>query len=216
MKVKAVMLGLLVLIGGLMLSACGDFVGSGKMATEDRTVSSFNEVEISGLGKAIITQGGTAALRIEADDNVIGNIESKIEGSRLKIGFKNGMNLTTARITYYITAPNLTAIETSGAASIEADALTTSSLRVKVSGAGDVRLGGKADSLDLQMSGAGSLKADKFEVANGKVSISGAGSADVTVSGKLDVSLSGVGSVTYGGNPQVNQNISGLGSVKKR
>jgi Putative auto-transporter adhesin, head GIN domain len=216
MKVKAVTIGLLVIIGGLLLSACGDLVGSGKMVTEDRAVGSFSELEISGLGKAIITQGNTPALRIEADDNVIGNIESKVEGNRLKINFKNGMNLTTGRITYYVTVPNLTVIDTSGAASIEADALNTSSLRVKVSGAGDLRLGGKAESLDLQMSGAGNLKAEKFEVASAKVSISGAGSADVTVSGKLDVSLSGVGSVTYGGNPQISQNISGLGSVKKR
>jgi hypothetical protein len=219
MKTKAVLLVLAFLLGGLLLSACGGnrvLVGSGKMATQDRPVGSFSEVEITGIGKAIITQGSSTSLRVEADDNLISDVESKVEGNRLKLEFKRGLRITNANITYHITVQNLMVLETAGDGNVEADNLTVPNLQVKIGGLGDMRLGGKADNLDLQMGGAGNLKAEKLELTTAKVVISGAGSADLTVNGKLDVSLRGAGSVTYGGEPQLTQDIRGIGSVKKR
>ena len=43
--------------------------GSGNIVTEDRPVSDFDQIVLTGLGEMIITQGDTESLTIEADDD---------------------------------------------------------------------------------------------------------------------------------------------------
>ena len=74
----------------LLLSACGiDVVtGSGHLATETRSVSGFDQVELAIRGELIITQGDQESLEIEAEDNLLDYIETTTYGDTLVIGLK--------------------------------------------------------------------------------------------------------------------------------
>ena len=90
-----------------------------------------------------------------------------------------------------------------------------SSLNLEIYGAGSATLEGSAEKLSVYISGAGSIKGYGMTVGDAAIKMSGAGSAEVNVTGILDVSINGTGSVTYKGTPtEVKQNIEGLGSIQ--
>src|SRR3990170_5909134 len=66
--------------------------GSGNVVTEERDVSDFHKIHLSGIGNLIITQGEEESLTIEADDNIMPLISADVSGERLTISFKRGYN----------------------------------------------------------------------------------------------------------------------------
>lgn len=216
--------GLVLTIIALMMStvalaACTSvgLQGSGNVITETRQLGDFKEVEVSGTGKIYVQQGSETKLTIEAEDNIMPLLESKIENNKLKIGPKDGsVILSIKSLNYYLTIKDISKIALSGVMDLEADNLSLSSLKVELSGAGTATLNGKTDQLEIQLSGVGKYAGAKFEAQNAKIQLSGAGMADVTASNQLDVQISGAGTVVYGGNPKITKNISGLGDLKQR
>jgi hypothetical protein len=208
--------------------------GSGDIGTEERDVSGFSKVYLSGVGNLIITQGEKESLVIEADDNIIPLISTDVFGDKLNISIARGYSfIPTVKIKYYLTVINLDSVSISGAGEINCDDLSTDKLEFNISGAGDIdfninaesveitssgagdiNLTGKVDSQDVDISGVGKYNAEELESRECRISVSGAGTATVNVSEELDIEISGVGNVYYVGNPHVTQNISGLGSIK--
>jgi len=208
--------------------------GSGDIETEERDVSDFHEVHLSGTGDLIITQGEKESLVIEADDNVIPLIETEVSMEILTIGFKRGYNFVpTSDIKFYLTVKELDEILLSGAGSVicgDFDAgeleigisgagdidfrLNADVVRVNSSGAGDINLSGTVDRQEINLSGAGKYDAGDLESRECDITVSGAGSATVNVSQELDINISGVGSVNYKGSPDIQQKITGLGRIK--
>lgn len=208
--------------------------GSGDIETEERDVSGFDEVYLSGVGNLIITQGDEESLTIEADDNIIPLIKTDVFGNRLNISFRRGYNfIPTVKIKYYLTVIDLDKISLSGAGDIDCDNFSTDKLEFEISGAGDIdfninaesvettsagagdiNLAGKVDSQEIDISGVGKYDAEELESRECSISLSGAGSVTVNTSEELDISISGVGNVYYAGDPHITQDISGLGRVK--
>ena len=62
--------------------------GSGDVIVEERDVSDFEEILVTGAGRVIVTQGGSESLSIETDDNLMQYIETEVRGNTLEIGFK--------------------------------------------------------------------------------------------------------------------------------
>jgi len=71
----------------LLLGACICPVtrGSGKITTQSRDVSGFDQVSLGGSGELTITQGDKDSLTIEAEDNVMRRIETEVKGDTLFI-----------------------------------------------------------------------------------------------------------------------------------
>ena len=208
--------------------------GSGNLVSEERQVSGFSRVSLEGMGDVEIVVGDTESLTIEAEDNIIGRIESYVSGDTLHIGFERFINVVpTSGITYTLTVKDLNGIEVSGYGDVYIAALTTDNLdvevsgggwiavddlnadylHVKLSGAGDFELSGTVDRQQINLSGAGSYKAQDLKCRIAEIDISGAGSAQLWVTETLNVNLSGVGSLQYYGDAAVDQNISGIGKV---
>jgi hypothetical protein len=143
-----------------------------------------------------------------------------VRGGTLYIGFTRDKwqdtIIPTKQIKYNLTVKDLTSIESSGAASIQNEGLKTSSLRLRLSGAGSVKLNAlDASSVDtVTLSGLGSYRAGDLKSKSAKVTVSGAGSATVWATDTLNATISGVGSVNYYGAPTVSKTVSGVGSVK--
>ena len=208
--------------------------GSGEIETEEREVSGFQKVHLSGTGNLIITQGEKESLVIEADDNVIPLIEAEVLRGRLTISLKRGYNLIpTSTLKFYLTVKDLNEISLSGAGDINCDSFNTEEMEFKISGAGDIdfninarkveitssgagnlTLSGQVDVQEVNISGVGKYDGAGLESKRCEITVAGVGSATVNVSEELDVDISGVGSVNYIGAPHVEQDISGLGDDK--
>ncbi len=220
--------------------------GSGEIVVEDRKVSGFDKILVTGAGRLIITQGDSESLSIETDDNLMEYIETKVEGNTLEIGFTENALFSSGRgqkaldptdgFIFRITIISLEAISVAGAADIEAEKLKTDqldislsgagkvtiddldagSLSVLVSGAGDVNLAGRVKDQVVRMSGFGRYQAFNLESLQASVTISGAGGANVWAMETLDVTISGAGDVKYYGSPSVTPNISGVGRIQSQ
>ena len=201
----------------LVLSACSVVNGSGQVATEDRQVSGFNKIDLSGVGEVTIQQGGTESLTVEADDNVLPRLTSKVSNSTLKLDKKPGTALRTKNpIRYRVTVKELTGLDVSGSGSVQGQGLTLQTLRVDISGSGAVNLSGSAVAQDIEVSGSGRYDAADLRSERVSAEISGSGQVAVAVSRELKIDISGSGTVTYSGDPTVQQDVSGSGKVIKK
>jgi len=227
----------------VILGSCRHFLGkrvrgNGEIRTEERSVSNFKNVDVSGAAKVYVSQGDRPSVKIEGDDNLLQYIEVNQEGDKISVRERPGFNLMpTGDLHIYVTAPVFSRIAASGACDIigknkisnpedlslhvsgagdirmEIDAPT---LSAKVSGSGSIDLKGQTKDVDLDLTGAGHAHCYDLLAENTKVDISGAGSAEVYASVKLDAQVSGAGDVRYKGNAtNVSQHVSGAGSVKK-
>lgn len=224
----------------LVLSACTMVRGSGEMVTVEREVSNFDQVALSGVGTLYIMAGDEDALKIEAEDNLLPYIETRVRSDTLYIGFKDqGLNTAiqpTQPIRYYLTVADsdLVSIDLSGAGRIEVDEIDTPRLRITTSGAGNIEIekltanvltmdvsgtgnchinNGQVDDTSLKISGAGEYQAPDLQSKTANIDISGIGGARVWVEEVLMVEISGAGSVNYFGRPSISQEVSGAGFV---
>src|SRR5262245_13375021 len=134
------------LLAALLLSACGINVinGSGNIVTESRPVSNFTAVDFTGFGELTIVQGEAEALAIETDDNLLPHIKTTVSQGTLTIGFDDGTWGPILRpsdsIRYQLTVKTLTALDMSGAGTVESPQLTTDQLTLTASGAGEIKI----------------------------------------------------------------------------
>lgn len=212
--------------------------GNGRISTNERKVSSFDEVEAEGAVDVHISQGDFKPVQVKVDENLQEYIEVFTEGSRLVVRTKTGYNIDpTQDLVVYVTAPVYKRIDVSGACNITSDnrinnpeaidieltgagtikmELNAPRTRLDISGAGDATLVGETRDFELGISGAGKAKCFDFKTENTKLDLSGAGDADVFASVKLDATASGAGSVSYKGNPKdVISNTSGASNIRK-
>ncbi len=215
--------------------ACMDTIdGNGIVKKEQREISSFNKIDISGGYEVIINQGNEEKLELEVDENLLEYIVSENKNNTLFISSKKSIQ-SAESLKLYITVVNLESIDVSGAVELKnKGTLTSTTLDIEISGAGNVilnldvkninmdmsgasetTLSGNANNFDIEISGAGKLNAKKLKTKSTNVDISGVGSAVVFAKKSLKVEISGAASVKYKGNPKIEKSISGAGSVKK-
>ena len=190
--------------------------GSGRAATQAREAKGFNAVELAIPGRMEIVQGDKEGVTITADDNLIAEIETSVERESLRIRFRKGLNVRTQtpiRVTLH--AKTLQAISLAGSGDVSAPSLNARDLALRISGSGDVQLGGKAESLQVRISGSGDVKAARFETQSARVSIAGSGGVTLWAKQSLEVSVAGSGDVRYYGDPTVAKRIAGSGSVRR-
>jgi hypothetical protein len=237
MNKKHLMIISLLIFGALLITACGLSYtqGSGNVITEERDVSGFDQVNMSGFGEMIITQGNDESLTIETDDNLMQFIETEVRNNTLYLEFtENTIPDPSDTIAYHLTLIDLEALELSGAGEfsiqsldtprleitfsgagrIDLDSLNTDELTVQISGAGDVNLAGKVSVQEVNIEGAGQYLASDLESDQASVKIEGVGKATIWAHDSLDIRVDGAGNVEYYGSPTVNQNIQGGGSIR--
>lgn len=242
MKSKKFFLISALLMLSLTLMACSIPVinvvkGSGNLATETRTVGSFNAIQLDGSGKLVITQGDTPALQIEAEDNILPDLKSTVSGDTLILGFQDRFwqktLLPTESITYSLIVTDLNAITFNGAGNLDMNLLDTDSLSITVNGAGQVDITNlTANSLVVQINGTGKVEISG-EVTNQVIGIDGAGTvqngnlkssqttitanglgvATVWATDTLEVTFNGGGTLKYYGEPALTQNINGAADI---
>jgi hypothetical protein len=228
---------LLVALSGCQIGPMEVITGSGNVTTENRNLSGFNGIELSGIGMLVLTQDGAESVVLEGEDNILARIRTDVSGNTLRIRGEDNVAFNPTKNLIYrvnvsefdhftlsgagsLQAGDLRAeslsIVTSGAGNVNIEKLTAEDLKVTSSGVGNTMIGGSTSRQEIDMSGVGSYQAPNLDSKETTIKISGAGGATVLVSDRLAVDISGAGSVTYSGDPQVEKKISGAGSVDKR
>jgi hypothetical protein len=203
----------------LVLPGCDDgsdtVRGSGTVASEERSVSGFDEIVLDGVGDLIIDVGGTESLTIEAEDNLLPLLTSDVSGSTLKLATSETIS-PTMPITYTLGAATLDGVSISGSGDVVAPNLACQTFEAVVSGAGTFDVGGACDRLELSISGSGDFDGEDLAIATASVSISGSGDAIVNASDELRVTIDGSGDVEYLGDPATDVDINGAGDVHQQ
>jgi hypothetical protein len=229
-------------LSAIVLPACGaGAAGSGKPATEARTVAEFQAVRLSGSMDLQVRQGAQQALQVQADDNLLPLLETTVESvggvPTLDVRWKRGHYVDTRHnVKVSVVLPRLSAVQAAGAGDIRIEAFTTPALKVSLSGSGDARFeglntedlgisisgsgdvsgNGKATRLAVSVAGSGDVSLAELRAEDVSVSIAGSGDAAVQAHKTLDVSVAGSGDVTYTGNAAVKSRVAGSGSVTRR
>lgn len=209
---------LFITVLAIIISGCNFWGvrGSGKVKTESRKIQDFTELSVGGAFTVNIKSGNETSLSISAEENLLPLIATSVKGDRLVIKTKRNIS-PRKEIMIDITTNNLESIECSGANSVNVSGINTSSFKIELSGAGNIRAEGEIDKLHAKISGAGNIDAKKLKSKDVYISVSGAASASVFASNFLDASVSGVGSIEfYGDPPRTNTNVSGVGSISRK
>ncbi|SJZ70823.1 Putative auto-transporter adhesin, head GIN domain [Chitinophaga eiseniae] len=210
--------------------------GNGQMKSETRTAGNFDKISTGGVYHIELQQGGTNSISIDAEENLLPYIETRISGGELEVYTRKGVNIDpTQKIIVHVTVQQVKKLSASGACSytgkgrIKSDDLklvfsgathadldlSARNLEVGMSGASRVDLKGNCEKVAYRASGAANIDALDFQTDEAEIGISGSGEAKVAVAKKLNVSVSGVGKVRYKGNPAVSQSVSGMGNVRQ-
>ena len=211
--------------------------GSGTVVTENRDVSNISSVDLAMTGTLHITVGDKQSLAIEAEDNLMGYIQTDVNLGRLVIQTKQGTTLQpTKPINYLLTVTNISAITISSDGDIETSDLTSdpfsitisssgnlsisslnsTSLQVKSSSSGNTVIGNlNSGSISVIISSSGNLEIQNGQVQQQNIRLSSSGEyrANALVSSVADVTISSSGSATIRVSDQLSGRISSSGNV---
>ena len=149
--------------------------GSGNVISEKRGLSApFKSIEVEKALDVVLEQSPICSIVVEADDNVVKEITTKIESGVLKISCSSGsfINVQTKRI--LVKMPNIESLSTSSSASIKStNTLKGTNIILHSSSAGEFNLDLEFDNINTNASSGSkielkgkSLKAD-FSVSSG-------------------------------------------------
>jgi hypothetical protein len=208
--------------------------GSGNVQRETRVVEPFTGVSVSSGIRGEV-QIGKQHVELEADDNILPLIETVVEDGILVVRFKPHTTLDTRNPTVvHVTAPTITALESSGGSALRASLAATDelsiessgggevqahqvavkSLRADVSGGGGLVLDGSADQMKLAMSGGARCKGEKLQTRTVRIDASGGSTARLAASESVRGVASGGSVVHVHGNAETRVMTSGGSSIE--
>ncbi len=205
----------------------------GPTRTELRDLSGFTGVDAGGVFDITISPATEYSVSIEAGEQLLPLIETRVSNDTLKIKFDRSVK-NVGDVKVVIGMPALNHVDLSGASALqvepgfEADRFTVdlsgaasssldiavNKLLVDLSGAADLELAGKAYTLVLDASGASEISAEDMVIRDAQIDLSGASEIDLNVTGELVVEASGASEVNCIGRPESSRvDTSGMSDI---
>ena len=219
-----------------IISLCSFSIkGNGNVVKEDRVVEAYSGLDISSAFNVVIVQGDHYSLTVEADENLLPIIETKVKRGVLYISTKENIR-KFEKMNIYLTFVDIDRMQISGAVDIESRgvinvkelnldcsgatdvdlSLEVSTLRLDLSGASDIDLEGRCGMFVIDVSGASDLNAYDMKSNDVHIDASGASNVKVFAVSSIKADVSGASDVSYKGNPSTNDiTTSGAGDVHK-
>lgn len=209
--------------------------------SEDRHLSGFNAVSVAGSFDVYITQGSSESVKVDAPSDVIDRIVTEVEGGVLKIYTKNNTKLNWSwgnhkKMIIYVAIKDVNAVSLAGSGDVYfKEGLRAPSLKLKltgsgdlngkvdvkslessISGSGDITVSGHAESSMVSVVGSGDFTGQNLVTTNTSVKVAGSGDARVNAADKVEASVVGSGDVHYTGTAKnVTSSKAGSGSVSR-
>ena len=139
---------ILITIVALLMTSCkydidlGNGIdGSGNVITEKRTINeSFTKIEVSSGIEVIVEQDNTVAIEVEADDNIIKHITTKVENGVLVISTDESIDSAEAE-TVRVKMPTVNSLEATSGSNIKSNAtLKGNNIAVKSSSGSEIEI----------------------------------------------------------------------------
>jgi len=187
--------------------------GQGVIVSETRVLTDFNRINSSIYADILLTQGSKEDIIIEAQQNILDEIETTVVNDELRITLNRCVDIPEA-VKVYITIPEIQGLTLTGVGGFMAqNDFSLTDFDVTLTGTGDITLQGTANTFDILLTGVGDVNAFNLITEETNVNITGTGDVEVFVNDELNVTITGVGDVLYKGSPVITTNITGLGSV---
>lgn len=219
------------------LASCDLTTGSGNIVTETRKTGSFDAISVGGSFEVEVKTGDVISVVVEADDNIIRYIETKVTGNTLKINTEDLHNYSDVHMKVYVTAPLITSIKASASADVEAlsilngsgrltfKASSSASIKAEVdapeietdaNSSATITLTGKTKTHKTEASSSADIKAFGLLSENATANVSSSASIEVHASVTLNARASSSGSIEYKGAATLTKSKSSSGSVEKK
>ena len=206
--------------------------GSGHVTTENRNITAdFKSIEVSNAIELTITQSDKKEVSVEADDNLIKHITTKVENGVLivacdynsfvdikskkvmvKMPFVEGIQASSAssvKSTNVLKGTNVT-INGASASDINVN-IESENINCKTSAGSAVAIQGKALKFETNSSSGGSVNAEELLANDVIANASSGGSINVHPIVSLNADASSGGSINYNTNPKTIQKKSSSG-----
>lgn len=208
--------------------------GSGHVVTEKRNVPTFKGVNVGGDFDVELRQGSPAKVVVEADDNIIEDIETNVVSGQLRIRYDRDIHLNDVHMKVFITAPEINSLKASASAEIVVKDQLSGTSRVDLqsssgaviratldvpevvagsSSGSDMILSGRTRTLKAEASSGSSIKASELMSENTTAKTSSGANIRVHASVTLKAYASSGGEVNYRGGGSVSKEESSGGSV---
>lgn len=210
-------------------------VGSGKIVDEARSLAAFSRIRLDGPFNLHVSQTGTPSVTVRADDNLMSQVITEVEGDTLVIKSRPGHSMRSRQpLLVTVGTGSLAGVDTrgsgdvwvqgikgerfelqlSGSGDVRLSELTLRTLAVGLAGSGDITAQGHCEEAQLSIAGSGDLRMADLQTQRTTVSIAGSGDARVHATLAINASVAGSGDVRYSGNPSsVKSKVAGSGSV---
>ena len=190
--------------------------GDGITKSANRKVGYISEIEVDGNFIIDVSCGKSNSLKVEAEDNILPLVETKVDDEKLSIFTKEEITaLKDIKIT--ITLHTLKEIDSDGNSKITVKDLHTDELDVSANNEAVIELEGKVKELNITIDDDAKVLAKSVITKSTIVSIYGDGVAEVNARRYLEASVKGKGVINYWGDPEeINIKASGGGEVNKR
>jgi hypothetical protein len=208
-------------------------MGNGTMLTDERTLSSFEKIAISGSSEVRFHSSAGYRAVVAVDSNLNEYFETVVINNTLKIRPKPGGAYRFTKNVVDVYCPAVSAVSISGSGTFEAvDTLLAPAFRAtisgygkingetecdaffaEISGSGDITILGSSNDVAISISGSGNFRGSDFKAKNCSIKINGSGEADVFVEEALRATISGSGTIAYRGNPRIDFRGSGSGRI---
>ncbi len=258
MKTRLVWLTLLLALGITTGYANDRIKGNGIIVTRTIPVDNFNDLHLgNGIESSMKNMGmsffnrskksqpsfhytqttGQSSLEITMDENLFAWLEIDQKGGTLNIQSRErDTQIVPTQLTIRAQSSGLSNVEISGCMNfISESPLKSESLRICISGVGDIRLDnltggalscdvsgvgnayltGQVETGSFHVSGVGKIFAYDCPVKDLTCDVSGVGTMEVNATNQLSAQTSGIGSIRYQGAANVSSSTSGIGRIKR-
>ncbi|MBX7219340.1 MAG: DUF2807 domain-containing protein [Blastocatellia bacterium] len=190
--------------------------GNGIVKTETRSVPAFTAIDSEGSFDVVVECQKAQNLVVEAEENILPLIETKVEDGTLHIDSKKSFS-TRKGIKIVISVPDLNEVELSGSGNISVAEVKTDRFKVDVNGSGNVTVQGATKAADISLSGSGNINTSKLTSEQAQVDLSGSGNIKVFANQEIEGDISGSGNILYAGEPtNVRKHVRGSGDMRKQ
>ena len=187
--------------------------GNGVSASDRRSAEPFRIVELGGVMSVHVTGGDSDVVVVTSDENLLQHIETTVEDCVLTIDTDTRID-PESDTHVQILSRDIAGIVINGVGTVTVDNVNTEKFTIETSGAGEVRVSGRAVVVDIRVNGAGDVNTRDLLCQGVAVNVNGAGDVTVYASTLLSATINGVGDITCYGNPQhVERSINGIGEI---